>query len=248
MKTEFETAFLLHRFNYRETSLLLDVFTREYGRLNLVAKGVRTKKSKKSALLQPFQKLRISWSGKSELMNLVDVESCGKNTVLSGESVLSGFYINELLVRLLHKHEAHPDLFDIYQDTLVLLNDTGDKAQYAMRMFEIRLLESLGYGLILDHVAETGEKIDDQSKYYYQPDRGPLTSVPADNNYLLVSGKVLKGLSTKKLPNAQLLRESRKFMRFILDMHIGTKPLSSRNLYRAYLKNKNPGTVVKHDE
>src|SRR4029079_13195722 len=118
MRVLLQPAFILHHRPFRETSVLLDVFSEEHGRISLVAKGVRTHRSKLKALLQPFVPLLASWQGKNELMNLVSVEANGPPFQLCGDCLLSGFYVNELLVRLLQKQDPHPRLFSYYVSTL----------------------------------------------------------------------------------------------------------------------------------
>ena len=237
MKAELNTAFILHRRPYRETSYLLDVFSRDHGRLNLVAKGVRRKGNNKAELLQPYQRLQIAWSGKSDLKTLTDVEPDKGGYLLKHGRLLTGFYLNELIVRLLHQHEAHPDLFDIYDQTLNLLSTGNKNEQLIIRIFEKKLLEATGYGLVLDHDVDTGRRIDAGILYYYQADRGPSSALPDTEDYKKVSGIALIELNNEEITTGEVMHEAKSLMRYILQKHIGARPLISRKLYQSFLDN-----------
>lgn len=238
MKVELNPAFILHRRSYRETSLLLDVFSHTYGRVGLLAKGVRNNKSSKSEILQPYQSLQLAWSGKGELMTLTMAEANKSAYVLKGKKLIAGFYLNEIIIRLLHQHEAHPDLFNIYDKTLGLLSMETTDAQTVIRIFEKRFLDSIGYGLVLDHDT-SGSKIKPESVYYYLAERGPALDIPDVPDYIKLSGSTLLAISEEKFDSVQILHEAKALMRFILQKHLGGKPLASRKLYKLYLENIN---------
>ena len=143
--------------------------------------------------------------------------------------------MNELLIRLLHQHEPHPELFNCYDRTLLSLNE-GESLDFKLRIFEKKLLEELGYGLILDHDVETGEHISSTIGYYYQVDYGPTKTQPATGEYIRISGKTLLSLQQELLDNLDSLNEAKHLMRVSLSRHLGNKPLASRELYRAYIK------------
>lgn len=237
MKAELNPAFILHRRPYRETSLLLDVFTRDYGRLGLIAKGIRKKGSLKAEILQPYQRLQIAWSGKNELMTLTDAEPDKNNYSLKQNRLLTGFYLNELVTRLLHQHEAHPELFDIYDQTLDLLSRDKNDEQIIVRIFEKRLLDAVGYGLVLDHDIDTGLKINPETLYYYQADCGPGSTIPKTADYIKITGRTLLELDSETLHPGEIMHEAKALMRHVLQKHIGTKPLLSRKLYKSFLEN-----------
>jgi DNA repair protein RecO (recombination protein O) len=236
MKVELTPCFILHSRPYLESSLILDVFSREHGRLHLIAKGAKREKSRFSGLLQPYQRLLMAWSGKSELMTLTDVETDIEPYELSDVRVIAGFYINELLIRLLHQHESHPELFDLYDEALSDIS-TSENIDMVLRIFEKGLLQSLGYGLVLDHVIDDGQAIEADKKYYYLLDTGPLSNLPHTKNYVEISGKSLLALKKGDLENKLILEETKRLMRFILQGHLGDKPLASRALYKAYMDN-----------
>lgn len=239
MKVELNPAFILHRRPYRETSYLLDIFSRNYGRLNLVAKGIRKKGSNKAELLQPYQRLMISWSGKTDLMNLANVEPDNNPYNLKNEMLLTGFYINELIIRILHQHEAHTELFDNYDETLRKLSEGQLNDQGLIRIFEKRLLEVTGYGLVLDHDVETGKVIDPDIYYYYQAERGPTVRMPESPDFEKIAGRTLIDLDHERIVTKEVMNEAKALMRYVLQKHLGPKPLASRNLYKSYLNNFN---------
>ena len=238
MKTELSPAYVLHRRSYRETSQLLDVFSREHGRVSLVAKGVRKKNSTRTEILQPFQPVLLAWSGKHELMNLTDAETDGPCYNLTGERLLTGFYLNELVIRLLHQGEAHTELFDAYDRSLYDLSRGEIPAPITIRLFEKSILESTGYGLILDHDSDTGAGIEDSTTYFYQADRGASRHRPAGRDFVEISGRTLIDLADGNLHDKRSLNQCKILMRYILQKHIGNKPLASRILYRSYLDNR----------
>ena len=241
MKTDLNPAFILHRRPYRETSFLLDVFTRTYGRISLIARGVRKKHSDKVELLQPYQRLQLAWAGKSELMTLTHVELDKKVYSLTQDRLLTGFYLNELITRILHQHEAHPELFDIYDHTLGLLSKCTSKDQGFIRIFEKRLLESVGYGLVLDYDADTGKKIEPEIIYYYQIERGPSAKLPDGQDYITICGQTLIELESETIDSTKTMQETKLLMRYVLQKYTGPKPLLSRELYKSFLSGTQPG-------
>ena len=236
MNVELTACFILHSRSYLESSLILDIFSREHGRLHLIAKGAKREKSPFSGLLQPYQRLLMAWRGKSELMTLIDVEADIEAYELSDARTIAGFYINELLVRLLHQHEPHPELFDFYNKAIFDLS-AAKPVDVILRIFEKGLLKSLGYGLVLDHDVDLGLAIEAGKKYYYLIDSGPMSETPATGDYIEITGNSLLALEQGSLQNKTELEESKRLMRFILQSHLGTKPLASRALYKAYMSN-----------
>src|SRR5213080_5041440 len=170
---EAQPAFILHTYPYRETSLVAEVFTRNFGRLPLLAKGAKRPSSALRGLLRAFQPLQLSWGGKSELRILHKAEWQGGLAPLQGTSLICGFYLNELLMRLLHRNDPHEQLFEYYQDTLAALSASKDYMAI-LRAFEQRLLQELGYALTLDHDVVRGEMIDANEYYCYEIERGPV--------------------------------------------------------------------------
>ncbi len=226
-----QQAYLLHRRPYRETSLLLEVFTREAGRKGLIARGARRGKSPLNGILQAFQDLLLSWSGRGDLGTLTQVEARGQPLRLAGRQLLSGFYLNELLMRLLHRHEPHPGLFDAYQLALDGLQ-RALPVEPVLRIFETRLLGALGYGLNLEHCIDDGEPLDPEASYHFQHDRGAWLSPPPGLDTIPVSGASLLALGEGNISEPGQLREAKQLLRQALRHHLGDKPLQSQRLFR----------------
>lgn len=243
MRVSLTPCFVLHQRAYRETSLLLEVFSREYGRLGLVARGVKRNRKKSQSLIQLYRKLNISWSGRGEMPTLTEVETIGPGLQLQGEAVISAFYLNELLMRLLHRHESHPELFDAYLAALGRLQ-SGQARPGALRYFEKHLLDSLGYGLVLDHDVESGKPIDPEKRYYYLINRGPCLQKPVNASMVEITGNTLLALDSGEFDGCASLAEVRQLMRLTLNGYLGQKPLASRDLYRAYIEQRNRSAAV----
>lgn len=225
-----QPAFILHTRSFRDTSLLVDLFTLQYGRVSTIARGVRSPKSKSRGLLLPFVPLLASWSGKSELMTLGKIEANGLAYDLSGKKLLSGFYLNELLVRLLARHDPHPDIFHAYQATLSSLQDVKD-VQIALRLFEKKLIAKIGYGLQLTKDIQSNPITADQY-YCYKQERG-FVRCQKDlntNTQNIFSGENLLAFHNNKFKDVLALREIKCLMRLIFDHLLDNKPLKSREL------------------
>ena len=222
-------AFVLHQRSYRETSLLLDIFSQQYGRASLIAKGVRSKKGNKAGLLQAYQPLLLSWVGRGELHTLTAAETAAPRYNLPAESALCGLYINELMVKLLPLNAAEPELFTAYQQALFGLQQ-ADNNEIVLRLFEKRLLMHLGYGLVLDREYETDQEIDPQQQYYYQADAG-LIAWQQDKQQTAISGRSLQHLITEHDFDQQSLFEIKQLMRSVIHFYLGGKTLHSRELF-----------------
>lgn len=232
MRISLQPAFILHTRPYRETSLLLDVLTRDYGRIALIARGIRKNRSKTKPLLQPFYPLLISWQGKTELMTLQHVEPQAIPVPLQGECLLSGFYLNELLMRLLQKQDPHPQLYTIYYETLLELVSVPLQQKY-LRLFEKKLLDELGYGLQLDHSIPDRQTFLTNQLYRFYPEQGFERYQGHENQPqgTLFLGKSLLALAAGELEDEDSLREIKRLMRMVLSVLLGPKPLQSRRLF-----------------
>ena len=226
-----QSAYVLHTRPYRDTSLLVEIFSHDYGRLGLVARGVRTNKSRYANLLQPFTPLLLSWSGQGELATLSGVEAAGVPPRLNGEMLLSGFYLNELLMRLLQRGDAHPVLFETYITSLASLADQAEQ-EPILRTFEHRLLREIGYGLILDHDVMSGEAIDPAARYHYLPERGPIFSTGQEEDGIIIQGRTLMAIADDDYSNSEIRQEAKRLMRAALAVHLGERPLKSRELFQ----------------
>jgi len=230
---QLQPAFVLHRRDYRNTSLLLDVFSARYGRVGLVAKGARRGKTALGPMLQPFRPLLLSWTGRGELQTLTAAETAADAVSLQGSALLCGFYLNELLLRLLTRDDDQAGLFDHYTGTLRALGGGDAGEALLLRGFEQRLLQESGYGLVLEHCAEDGSVIEPSRRYRYHPEHGPMTTLSGDG--VVVSGSTLRGLASGEL-DAQGQREAKLLLRAALAPHLGERPMHSRSLYQQYLQ------------
>jgi len=231
MRVTQEPAYILHQHEYGETSLLLEVFSRGHGRLGLLAKGVRRTKSPLRAALVPFQPLSITFSGRGELPVVNQAEPVRAAPELGGQALICGLYLNELLVRLLHRHDPHEQLFDAYAKTLERLGDRPlDEA--VLRIFEKRLLEETGYGLVLDHDVTDGCPIDAGVEYRYLVERGPVRATSREDEGVIVRGETLLALGQEHLVSPEIQRDAKHLLRAMLARQLGERPLVSRKLFR----------------
>ena len=235
MVSEQLTGFVLHRRSYRETSYLTDLFTLELGKVSAVARGVRGNKSDKKSLLQAFQPLLLSVSGKHELRNLNQLESTGSMLQLVGHQLFSAMYLNELLNRLLPKEVPHPELFQCYQQSLNWLA-SGGEIEPCLRQFELFLLNDMGYGVDLTQEYESGETVESDVDYCLVLENGirridaSVQSIdPQGTNRF--SGEALLQVSHHIwTPNS--LQCAKRITRMALSPLLGRKPLKSRELFQ----------------
>ena len=235
LKANFIPAYVLHRRKYRETSLLLDIFSSDHGRVTLVAKGARRNTKQQSVTFDPYQRYRVSWVARTELGTLVDIEAEQNAIPLKKAQVFSGFYMNELIISLLHRHEPHPDLFDAYEKALKQLAE-DEPEDRVLRYFEKALLQTLGYGLVLDSDVHSGEPVQSDKQYMYEFEYGPTIVNGHKEKGLLVSGTTLLALEKETLEQETHLREAKYLLRAILSHYLGNRKLASRELYNAFIK------------
>jgi DNA repair protein RecO (recombination protein O) len=233
VKTNAHPCYILHHRPYRETSLILEVFSREHGRVSLVARGARRAANRQRPLFQTLRRLNIGWSTRGEMGTLTQIDAGDPPPGLAGESVITAFYLNELLMRLLHRHEPHPLLFDAYEQALDGLQRRGAR-EATLRIFEKRLLEALGYGLILDREIGGGAAVREDGEYYYVMEHGPGAEPRPGIECTRVSGATLVALYRERLSGEAQLAEAKRLLRMALAGHLGARPLASRDLYRKY--------------
>ncbi len=233
LQTHHQPGYILHARAYRETSLLLEIFSRDHGRLGLVARGVRGARGQaQRAVLQPLQPLLLSWRGKGELLTMSAAEPAGAALSLQGDALLSAFYINELLIRLLPRGEPQDELFWRYAACLGQLATAAASTGWTLRRFERDMLTAIGYGLELNVDASDGQIIDPSARYLYEPDAGPSRiNVPSamvrDAPLGGISGAALIALRDDVMPDAKGLSELRRWMRGVLLYHLGGRELRS---------------------
>jgi DNA repair protein RecO (recombination protein O) len=229
-----QPAFVLHTYPYLETSLIVEAFTRNFGRITLVAKGAKRPASALRGLLRAFQPLLLAWGGKSELRTLYKAEWQGGQPPVQGTAVICGFYLNELLVRLLHRNDPHERLFTYYQEALTALSTATDYIP-TLRRFEQRLLQELGYALILTNDVESGKAINPDDSYCYEIERGPIAlngrNCPSN---LQLSGKTLLDMKQGDYSAPLTRQQSKALMRYLLNHYLGDKPLHTRQLLKDF--------------
>ena len=235
MRVTLQPAFVLHSRPYRDTSAMLDVLTPEHGRISIVARGARRqgKRGSEAARLQPFSPLLLSFSGRTEMKTLTAVESAGAAFRLRGERLYSGMYLNELLVRLLHRNDPHPRLFAGYAAALEDLGDNGTM-ELALRRFELLLIDELGYSFDMGCDAATGALIEPGARYCFDPSLGLVAAggarVAGRGSY---RGEDIQRIAAGEL-DGELRLPARSLLREILSVHLGERPLRSRDLFLAH--------------
>ncbi|MBI2311373.1 MAG: DNA repair protein RecO [Betaproteobacteria bacterium] len=230
---ENEPAFILHAYPYRETSLVVETFTRNFGRVPMVAKGARRPRSALRGALLQFQPLLLSWFGKTELRTLSRAEWQGGLSRLAGMGLICGFYLNELLLRLLARDDPHETLFDHYRETIGELGRSRDFGP-ALRRFEMVLLRELGYALILDHEAQSRAPVCEDRLYTYAVEHGPVPAGGAGNGGAspAVSGKTLLDMAAGNYLDPQTQQQARGLMRYLISHYLGDQPLHTRQLLK----------------
>lgn len=224
MRVQEQLAFVLHRRNYSESSLLVEVFTREHGRIGLMARAARGTRSALPALLQPFQRLSIDYAGSGELPFLRRAEPAGAALLPLAEASLAGLYYNELLMRMLPRSDAHLRLFEDYDLALQALLKPPSLA-FSVRRFERRLLDELGYGIDFRCDVD-GAEIDLEQRYEVALERG-FRLAAGGTGY---SGNALRAIDGETIPTAAELRELRMLFKTLIRMHLTGEPLRSWSL------------------
>lgn len=225
-----QPAFVLHSWPYRETSLIIDAFTRDFGRIALIAKGAKRPHSALRGVLQHFQALSLSWSGSGELRTLTKAEWVGGMLPLEGDALLSGFYVNELMVKFCARDDAHPELFADYTRTMARLGQ-GDAAGDVLRSFERLLLQATGYAVALDWCVAERATVKAERDYVYQPEKGIRPAHVSDpSSWPIVSGQTLLDMSQENFTRPQTIKQSKALMRFLLHYHLHGAPLTTRQI------------------
>jgi len=251
---QLQPAYVLHHRPYRDTSRILELFTRDFGRVSVFARGARGARRSGAALtstLQPFNRLLLSWMGRGEAGRLTDAEFDGPASGLPPQHLVSGFYLNELLMKLFARHDGHAEVFAFYDETITALKTEVD-ALRPLRLFEKRLLDALGYGLALDREAVTGAPLEAQAMYYYRIEQGAVRApdpgaaegtderMPQNDRLqndrsmsaMLYSGAMLMSLAREDLREADCAA-ARRLLRTALDRCLEGRELKSRQVMMA---------------
>ena len=225
-----EPGYVLHTYPYKETSLIVEAFTRRHGRVALLARGARRPRSAMRGMLLSFQPLQLAWSGAGELATLIRADWGGPLHPLSGRSLMCAFYVNELVLRLLPREDAHEALFDHYADTIAALS-SAQALSAVLRSFEKRLLGELGYAPVLDRDAASGAPIDPGGRYRYEPDRGPVRINGAGRGESLdVSGRTLLDVAADDYTRPETRDEARYLMRALIGQRLHGQVLHTREV------------------
>ncbi|AMN47298.1 hypothetical protein ACG33_09365 [Steroidobacter denitrificans] len=248
-RVQLQPAYVLHHRPYRDTSRILELFTRDFGRVSVFARGARSARKSGAAListLQPFNRLLLSWMGQGEAGRLTDAEFDGAVSGLPPQHLVSGFYLNELLMKLFARHDGHAEVFAFYDETIAALK-SGSEALRPLRLFEKRLLDALGYGLALDRDAVSGEPLEPQAMYHYRIEQGAVraSECGADEGHdehlaqndgpagtMLYSGAMLMSLAREDLHEADCAA-ARRLLRMALDRCLEGRELKSRQVMMA---------------
>ncbi|MBK8761873.1 MAG: DNA repair protein RecO [Sulfuritalea sp.] len=232
-----QAAYVLHLHPYSETSLVVDVFTRDHGRVPLLARGARRPRSAMRGMLMSFQPLELGWFGGGEVKTLAKVEWLGGMPLLGGRCLLLGYYLNELLLKMLPREDAHAALFDAYAAALQALAEGAADAP-ELRRFEKTLLKELGYGLTLDVDVESGRPVVPDAHYAFLLERGPVArpgvgagDTAIDDQGSALSGKTLLDMAADDYSDPRTRIESRRLMRLLISHHLGGKSLQSRRVF-----------------
>ena len=228
-----QPAFVLHAYPFRETSLIVEAFARDFGRIALLARGARRPRSVLRGVLMAFQPLELSWAGKGEVKTIMKAEWQGGQPLLTGDALFCGYYLNELLMHLLPREDAHEKLFARYVETLSrLAEDAGAGEREAdLRRFEKALLQELGYGLTLNHDS-SGKEIVPAAHYTYRMEHGPVRLEHAGAAAQAVSGKTLRDLAAEDFSDPRSRGEAKQLMRTLMAYYLGGKELETRRIFK----------------
>jgi DNA repair protein RecO (recombination protein O) len=229
-RVSLQPAYVLHHYPYRDTSLLVETFSRDLGRVGLICRGARNARFRQRGLLQPFTPLLLSWVTRGELATNTGVEPAGSLPRPIGAALFAGFYLNELLLRLLQRQDPHPALFMDYEAALGEL--ARGEVQRCLRVFEKRLLDELGYGLLLDQEAETSRPLVPERYYLYRLELGPVAAATAKPGDLVFPGSSLLSLCHDELHDPDSLRDAKRLTQAALSLYLGDRPLKTREVFR----------------
>jgi len=235
-----DKGYVLHSYPYRETSLILQVWTEKHGRMGLVAKGARRPKSASRAVLIPFQPLSLDWFGRGELRTLKTAEPASPATPLAGEALMSAFYMNELLLKLTTRDDPHEGLFTAYDTavtdlrTLSRLKPEIPRLEPILRRFELRLLQELGYALEMTREASHGPAIAAEREYFYVVERGAVGATERETpaNAVRVRGQTLIDLERGRFEDAITVAQAKQLMRLLINHSLNGQELATRAIVR----------------
>jgi DNA repair protein RecO (recombination protein O) len=226
-----QPGFVLQHRPFRDTSQILDLLTRDHGRIAVVARGSRSSRSRLGGLLRPFLPLRVSWIAKSDLGTLTGAETAATPVFLRGDALLSAYYVNELMLYFLHRDDPQPEVFALYADVIRALGDDR-KVAATLREFELELLGLLGYAVTLDREPGTQQEIVDDRFYDYRIEQGPV-QVERGTGHMVFRGSALRAIGARQFDDDEVLRAAGRLLREVIAWHLGGKELKSRKVLRA---------------
>ncbi len=231
-RVQLTPAWLLHSRDFRDSSRIIEFFTREHGRVSLFARGVRGSKSRQAALLQPFVPLLISWSGSGDGGNLSVAEPDGPPRTVAASCFMSAFYINELMLKLLGREDPHPELYDVYAEAVNALLRVETEAR-GLRLFEKRLMDAIGFGVDYTRVAASGVPVEAEQYYVVQPGRGVIAVASRAGVEGVYLGAHLLSLSHEQLTDDASLAAAKRLLRAAVGEALEGRPLATRRVARA---------------
>lgn len=223
-----QPAFILHHRPFRDSSQIIDVLSRDHGMLALVARGSRGVRSRLRGLLRPFLPLSVSWFLKTDLGTLTGAEAAGAPLRLEGDALLSAYYVNELIIRFLHRHDPQPEIFRAYTDVVSALPAAANVAA-RLREFEIEFLRQIGYALNLEFEADSQGALDPDGHYRYRADRGPVAVARGSGRHVF-TGADLSAIARREFDRPEILRAANRLLREVIDFHLGGRELNSRKV------------------
>jgi len=234
---ENEPVFIIHQRPYSETSQILNLFSKNHGRVDVIAKGSKRPKSKFRSFMQPFMLLNASWSGRSQLKTLRNVEAFKDHkSLIDSDHFLSALYMNELILNFLSNADPYPDLFEIYYEVLTQLN-SSDQHESMLRIFEIRLLEEIGYAINFETEALSSKSIDTNQYYRYEPEQG-FHLLPKDSQMKKYSGVQIKSIKEMDFSEYDTLIAAKKLTRQTIHFHLDGKELMTKKMYKSITRDK----------
>jgi DNA repair protein RecO (recombination protein O) len=219
---------MLHHRPFRDTSQILDIVTRDYGKIALVARGSRSAKSRLAGVLRPFLPLRISWVARGDLGTLTGAEAAGPPTGIQGDAVLAAFYVNELLLHFLHRHDAQPEIFALYEEVISSLGSSREIAR-CLRSFELEFMSLLGYALSFQPQGAADTELEPEQHYDYRVEQGPVP-VSRTDGPMVFKGRMLQLIRARELDDPDVLRAANRLLRQVINHHLGGKELKSRKV------------------
>jgi len=223
-----QPAFVLHHRPFRDSSQILDIVTRDHGKIALVARGSRSAKSRLAGVLRPFLPLRLSWVARSDLGTLTGAEAVGAPMGIRGDAMFSAFYVNELLLSFLHRHDPQPEIYALYAEVISELVSTADIAA-CLRSFELELLGLLGYAVSFQDDATADKRLDPKRHYSYRVEEG-LVAIDRSEGPMVFSGAVLQSIQAQEFDKPEIVRAASRLLRGTIRHHLGGKELKSRKV------------------